>query len=128
MGGAQRLGLYGFGAAAHFICQVARHERRQLFAFTRRGRRRDDAGLRARARRRLGRFVSGARPELDAAISFAPAGELGGDELGRSPKGRIVGVDWQAGDDRRGVLMVDRDVVLDEVADLPAGRCVEHVE
>ena len=36
-GDAQRLGLYGFGAAAHIVCQVARHEGRQVFAFTRPG-------------------------------------------------------------------------------------------
>src|SRR6266545_2789765 len=34
-GGAERLGLYGFGAAAHIVCQVARHEGRRVFAFTR---------------------------------------------------------------------------------------------
>src|SRR5215212_8448942 len=36
-GDAARLGLYGFGAAAHIICQVARHEGRRVFAFTRHG-------------------------------------------------------------------------------------------
>ena len=55
-GDAERLGLYGFGAAAHIVCQVARHEGRRVFAFTRAGRRRG-AGLRARARRRVGRRV-----------------------------------------------------------------------
>ena len=34
-GDAERLGLYGFGAAAHIICQVARHQGRRVFAFTR---------------------------------------------------------------------------------------------
>ena len=53
-GDAERLGLYGFGAAAHIVCQVARHEGRRVFAFTRAD---DDggAGLRARARRGVGR-------------------------------------------------------------------------
>ena len=53
-GDAERLGLYGFGAAAHIVCQVARHEGRRVFAFTRAG---DDggAGLRPRAGRRVGR-------------------------------------------------------------------------
>src|SRR5215218_179748 len=58
-GDAGRLGLYGFGAAAHIVCQVARHQRRRVFAFTRAG-------------------ASGAAPpeELDAAIVFAPVGGL----------------------------------------------------
>ena len=52
-GDAERLGLYGFGAAAHIVAQVARHQGRRVFAFTRAG---DDggAGVRARARRRVG--------------------------------------------------------------------------
>jgi propanol-preferring alcohol dehydrogenase len=71
-----RLGLYGFGAAAHLVCQVAVHEGRRVFAFTRPG----DAGARALARS-LGAEWTGdslaAAPEpLDAAIIFAPAGEL----------------------------------------------------
>ena len=72
----RRLGLYGFGAAAHIVCQVARHEGRRVFAFTRAG---DDAraALRARARRDWAGDALGAPPEpLDAAIIFAPAGEL----------------------------------------------------
>jgi len=75
-GDAVRLGLYGFGAAAHIICQVARHEGRRVFAFTRPG---DDAG--ERFARELGAEWTGpsdaAPPEpLDAAIIFAPAGAL----------------------------------------------------
>jgi alcohol dehydrogenase, propanol-preferring len=75
-GDATRLGLYGFGASAHIISQVARHEGRRVFAFTRAG---DEAGQ--RFARELGvEWVgeSGARPpeELDAAIIFAPAGPL----------------------------------------------------
>ena len=52
-GDAERLGLYGFGASAHIVCQVARHQGRRVFAFTRAG---DDgvAGVRARARLRVG--------------------------------------------------------------------------
>jgi propanol-preferring alcohol dehydrogenase len=75
-GDAQRLGLYGFGAAAHIIAQVARHQGRKVFAFTRRG---DEAaqGL----ARELGAVWAGASgdapPEpLDAAIVFAPVGAL----------------------------------------------------
>src|SRR5215210_7989132 len=75
-GDAARLGLYGFGAAAHIICQVARHEGRRVFAFTRHG----DADS-ERFARSLGAEWAGpsdARPpeELDAAIIFAPVGAL----------------------------------------------------
>jgi alcohol dehydrogenase, propanol-preferring len=71
-----RLGLYGFGAAAHIVCQVARHEGRRVFAFTRAG----DAAAQ-RFARELGAEWAGdsdARPpeELDAAIVFAPVGAL----------------------------------------------------
>ena len=70
------LGLYGFGAAAHIVAQVARHEGRRVFAFTRAG---DLA--RQRFARELGAEwagdAHGAPPEpLDAALIFAPAGEL----------------------------------------------------
>src|SRR5215213_6676464 len=75
-GDAERLGLYGFGAAAHLICQVAVHQGRRVFAFTRPDD--DDAQLLAL---KLGAEWAGDAmalgPEpLDAAIIFAPAGEL----------------------------------------------------
>jgi propanol-preferring alcohol dehydrogenase len=75
-GDARRLGLYGFGAAAHLVAQVARHEGRRLFAFTRPG----DAEAQAFARE-VGAEWAGdstsAPPEpLDAAIIFAPVGAL----------------------------------------------------
>lgn len=75
-GDGERLGLYGFGAAAHIICQVALHEGRRVFAFTRPDD--DDAQLLAM---KLGAEWAGDAmalgPEpLDAAIIFAPAGEL----------------------------------------------------
>ena len=71
-----RLGLYGFGAAAHIICQVAVHEGRRVFAFTRGA----DAGAQALAHA-LGAEWAGdsAQPgpePLDAAIIFAPVGPL----------------------------------------------------
>ena len=75
-GDAERVGLYGFGAAAHIVCQVARHEGRRVFAFTRAG---DESGQRF-ARELGAEWVgeSGARPpeELDAALVFAPVGAL----------------------------------------------------
>jgi propanol-preferring alcohol dehydrogenase len=75
-GGAQRLGLYGFGAAAHLIAQIARHEQRDVCAFVRPG---DSAT--ARFARDLGAIWAGdsdATPPkpLDAAIIFAPVGNL----------------------------------------------------
>jgi propanol-preferring alcohol dehydrogenase len=75
-GDAERLGLYGFGSAAHMICQVAVHQGRQVFAFTRPG----DARTQEFARE-LGAQWAGASDEappelLDAAIIFASAGEL----------------------------------------------------
>jgi propanol-preferring alcohol dehydrogenase len=75
-GDAERLGLYGFGASAHIVAQVARHEGRRLFGFVRRG----DEAARAFALE-LGCEWAGASDELppeqlDAAIVFAPAGEL----------------------------------------------------
>jgi propanol-preferring alcohol dehydrogenase len=75
-GDPERLGLYGFGAAAHIVCQVARAEGRRVFAFTRR----DDAATQAFARQLgaewAGDAMAPAPEELDAAIIFAPAGEL----------------------------------------------------
>ncbi|HEX9187974.1 MAG TPA: zinc-dependent alcohol dehydrogenase family protein [Vicinamibacteria bacterium] len=75
-GDARRLGLYGFGAAAHIVVQVARHQGRRVFAFVRPG----DLEARGFALS-LGACWAGdsgeAPPEpLDAAILFAPAGEL----------------------------------------------------
>jgi alcohol dehydrogenase, propanol-preferring len=75
-GEARRLGIYGFGAAAHIVAQVARHQGRELFAFTRPG----DAAARKFALE-LGAAWAGdstaAPPEpLDAAILFAPVGAL----------------------------------------------------
>ena len=75
-GDARRLGLYGFGAAAHLIAQIARHQGRELYAFVRHG---DDKA--AEFARTLGAVWAGASDEappqlLDAAIIFAPLGEL----------------------------------------------------
>jgi alcohol dehydrogenase, propanol-preferring len=75
-GDAERVGLYGFGSSAHLVAQVARWEGRRVFAFTRAG----DAQAQAFARE-LGAEWAGSSnepppEELDAAILFAPAGEL----------------------------------------------------
>jgi alcohol dehydrogenase, propanol-preferring len=75
-GDAEVLGLYGFGASAHIISQVARHERRRVFAFTRDG----DAEGQEFARSLGAEWAGGSSEhppeELDAAIIFAPVGEL----------------------------------------------------
>jgi propanol-preferring alcohol dehydrogenase len=75
-GDARRIGIYGFGAAAHIITQVACFQGREIYAFTRRG---DQEGQ--QFARSLGAVWAGDSetlpPEkLDAAIIFAPAGEL----------------------------------------------------
>ena len=75
-GDAERLGLYGFGASAHIVCQVARHQGRRVFAFTRAG----DAASQAFALELgcewAGDAMGPAPEELDAAIVFAPVGAL----------------------------------------------------
>ncbi len=75
-GDARRLGLYGFGAAAHIVAQVARWQGREVYAFTRPG----DTDARDLALR-LGAVWAGGSDEtppeqLDAAIIFAPVGAL----------------------------------------------------
>jgi propanol-preferring alcohol dehydrogenase len=75
-GAGKKLGLYGFGAAAHIVAQVARWQRRSVFAFTRPG----DAATQAFARR-LGATWAGGSEELppeplDAAIIYATVGDL----------------------------------------------------
>jgi len=75
-GDAERLGLYGFGASAHIVAQVARHQGRRVFAFTRA----DDTASQAFARELgaewTGDVMGPAPEELDAAIVFAPVGAL----------------------------------------------------
>jgi propanol-preferring alcohol dehydrogenase len=89
-GEGKRIGLYGFGAAAHVIAQVCRWQGRQVFAFTRAG----DLTAQAFARS-LGAVWAGTSEDapptpLDAAIIFAPAGELVPTALKAVKKGGIV--------------------------------------
>ena len=89
-GDAERLGLYGFGAAAHIIAQVAVHQGRRVFAFTREG---DTEGQ--RFARDLGAEWAGASDQLpperlDAAIIFAPVGSLVPQALRAVEKGGTV--------------------------------------
>ena len=75
-GDAERLGIYGFGAAAHIVCQVARHEGRRVFAFTRAEDRRAQEFALELGAEWAGDALGPAPEELDAALIFAPAGEL----------------------------------------------------
>jgi propanol-preferring alcohol dehydrogenase len=89
-GEAKRLGLYGFGAAAHIVIQVARHQGQRVFAFVRPG---DESTERFALE--LGAAWAGGSdrlpPEpLDAALIFAPAGELVPAALRAVAKGGIV--------------------------------------
>jgi propanol-preferring alcohol dehydrogenase len=89
-GDAERLGLYGFGASAHIVLQVARHQGRRVFAFTRAA---DEEGR--RFARELGAEWAGSSSdtppdELDAAIVFAPVGELVPVALRATAKGGTV--------------------------------------
>jgi alcohol dehydrogenase, propanol-preferring len=89
-GDAKRLGIYGFGNAAHLIAQVAIHEKKEVYAFTRPG---DIAGQ--KEARSLGAVWAGGSDEpppekLDAAIVFAPVGSLVPAALKNLAKGGIV--------------------------------------
>jgi len=89
-GDGKRLGIYGFGAAAHIITQVARYQNREIYGFTRPGDR--EAQKFAET---LGAVWAGGSNELppvklDAAIIFAPVGELVPQALLAVGKGGIV--------------------------------------
>jgi propanol-preferring alcohol dehydrogenase len=89
-GDAERIGFYGFGAAAHLLAQVARHQGRRVYAFTRPG----DAAGQDFARSTGAVWAGGAGeppPEpLDAALLFAPVGALLPEALRRVVKGGVV--------------------------------------
>ena len=89
-GDARRLGIYGFGNAAHLIAQIAIYEKKEIFAFTRPG---DKAGQ--ESARKLGAAWAGSSddtpPEkLDAAVIFAPVGPLVPAALRALAKGGVV--------------------------------------
>ncbi len=89
-GDAQRVGIFGFGAAAHIVAQVALHQGRTLFAFTRPG----DTAAQAFARQLGCAWAGGSDqppPEpLDAALIFAPAGALVPTALRATAPGGVV--------------------------------------
>jgi alcohol dehydrogenase, propanol-preferring len=75
-GDAERLGLYGFGASAHIVAQVASHEGRRVFAFTRPGDEEAQEFARELGAEWAGSSEEVPPEELDAAIIFAPVGAL----------------------------------------------------
>jgi len=75
-GDARRLGLYGFGSAASMICQVAVHEGREVYAFTRDGDEQGQAFARGLGAAWAGGSADTPPEELDAALIFAPVGAL----------------------------------------------------
>ena len=89
-GQAQNIGIFGFGAAAHIVAQVAAHQGRSIFAFTRPA----DAAAQDFARSIGAVWAGGSEDdpgiELDAAIIFAPAGELVPRAMARIRKGGTV--------------------------------------
>ena len=89
-GDAERVGLYGFGAAAHIICQVARSQGRRVFAFTRPGDETTQAFARSLGAEWAGDSFQRPPEPLDAAIIFAPAGELVPVALAATGKGGSV--------------------------------------
>ena len=89
-GDASRLGIYGFGAAAHIVTQVARHEGRTVFAFTRPGDVAGQASARALGAAWAGGSDESAPDELDAALLFAPVGALVPSALRGVAKGGTV--------------------------------------
>jgi alcohol dehydrogenase, propanol-preferring len=89
-GEAERLGIYGFGGAAHIIAQVARHEGRRVFAFTRPGDAEGQAFARELGAEWAGPSTEPAPEPLDAAIIFAPVGALVPVALGAVAKAGTV--------------------------------------
>src|SRR6185436_17595806 len=89
-GDAQRLGLYGFGAAAHIVTQVALHEGRRVFAFTRAGDERAREFALELGCEWAGDALKPGPEPLDGAIIFAPAGELVPAALRALERGGVV--------------------------------------
>jgi alcohol dehydrogenase, propanol-preferring len=89
-GDAERLGLYGFGASAHIVAQVARHQGRRVFAFTRAGDEQAQALALSLGAEWAGDSAGPAPEELDAAIVFAPVGALVPAALRATAKGGVV--------------------------------------
>ena len=89
-GDGERLGLYGFGSSAHIVAQVARHQGRRVFAFTRPGDLPGQEYARALGAEWAGDSDAAPPEELDAAIIFAPVGPLVPDALAATDRGGTV--------------------------------------
>jgi propanol-preferring alcohol dehydrogenase len=89
-GDGERLGIYGFGAAAHIVAQVARHEGRRVFAFVRDGDEKAAEFARSLGAEWAGGSLENPPEELDAALIFAPVGELVPAALKATAKGGTV--------------------------------------
>jgi alcohol dehydrogenase, propanol-preferring len=89
-GDGERLGIYGFGAAAHIVAQVARHEGRRVFAFVRDGDEKAAEFARSLGAEWAGGSLEKPPEELDAALIFAPVGELVPAALKATAKGGTV--------------------------------------
>ncbi len=89
-GDAETVGLYGFGASAHIVCQVAVAQERRVFAGTRPGDDETQAFARSLGAAWAGDAAAGPPEELDAVIVFAPAGELVPAALRHVGKGGVV--------------------------------------
>ena len=89
-GGGERLGLYGFGASAHIVAQVARWQGRRVFAFTRAGDEQAQELALSLGAEWAGDSAGPAPEELDAAIIFAPVGDLVPAALRATAKGGVV--------------------------------------
>ena len=90
VGDAERIGFYGFGSSAHILCQVAVHEGRRVFAFTRPGDKETQEFARELGAEWAGASGEAAPEELDGAIVFAPVGDLMVAALRASAKGARV--------------------------------------
>jgi propanol-preferring alcohol dehydrogenase len=90
VGDAERIGLYGFGASAHIVSQVAVAQGRQVFAGTRAGDHEGQAFARSLGATWAGDALAGPPEELDAVIVFAPVGALVPAALGHVRKGGSV--------------------------------------
>jgi len=90
VGEAERIGFYGFGAAAHILCQVAVHQGRRVFVFTREGDGERQAFARGLGAEWAGGSGQAPPEELDGAIVFAPVGALMTAALRVSAKGARI--------------------------------------
>ena len=90
VGDAERVGFYGFGASAHILCQVAVHQGKRVFAFTREGDEEGQEFARSLGAEWAGGSTDAPPEELDGAIVFAPVGPLMPAALRVSAKGARV--------------------------------------